>query len=174
MRLTHFLLIQSSVQPSNFVSPDNLTSLNGSLQLSVHWWQNHWTRSHQQKQKWWVHGRITFSYRPRKKLELHRISVAFYAPQVVSSWNCDNVAACEVEWDKAWWSCYAKHLLYPDEPKSCRAAMAEFEKACVPKMCGHCRGNSIEKVWENSHVFDKEDVLVSEGIDELVRWMNAL
>ena len=44
----------------------------------------------------------------QKKVELNQISVAFYAPQVVSSWNCDNVAACKVEWDKAWWSSSAK------------------------------------------------------------------
>jgi excinuclease UvrABC ATPase subunit len=52
--------------------------------------------------------------------------------------------------------------------------MAEFEKAHIAGMCSHCRGNSIEKAWENSHVFDEEDRLVSEGADELIRWMNTL
>ena len=67
MQSTHSLLIQNLVQPSNFVSPDNLTFSNGLLRLSAHWSQNHWTSSRQQKRKRWAHGPITFSHKPRKK-----------------------------------------------------------------------------------------------------------
>jgi hypothetical protein len=104
----------------------------------------------------------------QNQVESHRKSVAFYAPPIVFAWQCEETGTCEMEWEKAWWSYYAKLLLYPDNPKSCREAMHEFEKAVLPKMCSHCHGNSIEAAWGNSEVFNEEEWLVVEGINELV------
>lgn len=109
----------------------------------------------------------------QKQVEVHCISIAFYAPPMVFAWQCDQTKLCEAEWEKAWWHYYAKHLLYPDGPKSCQGAMVEFMKAAIPRMCSHCHGNSVEGAY-NNEVFEEEEWLLTQGITELVWWMGAL
>lgn len=103
------------------------------------------------------------------EIDMFRLNTAYSAPEHVDSFSCTNpFEQCKRAWELAWWLCYGKHLLHPDEPKSCEGALREMETGFIRGMCADCKTRTIQSA-RATNMFGSVETLVIEAIGDLTR-----
>jgi len=107
----------------------------------------------------------------KAKIDHHRRSVAFSAPDAVVDPLCHKSAVCSSSWTMEWWRGLARQLLHPDAALTEMDVLAGFETVMIPGMCDSCQGRSIDWV-KASKVFEREEEFVKAGVEEVMALQN--
>jgi hypothetical protein len=105
------------------------------------------------------------------RISEYRILVSFQAPKVVHDFVCD-AESCTSGWHKAWWLCFAKHVLHPNRGKAPSQAILELDGLTIPGMRTGCRVASVQAAKEFlTPGATYEELITSLGLGYLESWV---
>ena len=103
----------------------------------------------------------------KAKINHHRLSLAFFAPDAVIDPFCGKSVTCSDSWTAEWWRGLAKQLLHPDAALTESEIVAGFDTVMIPGMCDSCQARSIEWV-KAKKVFEKEQTFIQAAVAEVM------
>lgn len=92
-----------------------------------------------------------------------------YQPADLIDFFCLIREECLAAWEQGWWTCVAKPLLHPDNPKAIKDVLSELEYLVgIPGMCEDCSTRTLEAVVKDAENMSKmlEDVIMK-GVNSL-------
>jgi hypothetical protein len=103
----------------------------------------------------------------KAKIDDHRRSLAFRAPDIVCGIFCTTKAACAISWASEWWRGIGKQLLHPEAALTGRQVHTGLDNVRLPYMCLDCQQQTIEMV-KSTGAFIKEEKMVDDALEQIM------